>query len=248
MVYYFTFMLVAFSFKGTTDSCGSKTLSLINDTSEILSDVTWWNFSAEFFQCAPIICFAFQCHLSSVPIYNELKDRTPKRMSIVCAVGLTNCLLLYTIAGAAGYLTFLANTQSDVLLNYDETNDWVIVCRIGMGLVACFSFPILNFVSRLAVNDFMVRIASAIGKPFAKEEAEDSNLRFYSITVVFFFFALLIAMFVPDVNAVISLIGSIFATLFIFGFPGWFLVVRKFSFLRSNIYYCRLFFNYNFKI
>lgn len=220
MVYYFTCMLVAFSFKGTTDSCGNVTPSLIQDTSSIFSDISWWNFSVEFFQCAPIICFAFQCHLSSVPIYNELKDRSPKRMSIVCAFGLSNCLLLYTVAGVAGYITFLSNTQSDVLLNYDDSNVWVIICRLGMGLVACFSFPILNFVSRLACNDFLVRIASAVGKPFAVEEAEDDNIRFYSITLLFFSAALLIAMFVPNVNAVISLIGSIFATLFIFGFPG----------------------------
>ena len=238
MVYYFTMMVVVYSIIGTTDSNGNPTYSLLNDASDIFQNqIDWWNWSFQFFQCAPIICFAFQCHLSSVPIYNELKDRTPKRMAIVCIFGLGNCLLLYTLCGAAGYITFFCATNSDVLVNYDDSSVTVIICRIGMGLVACFSYPILNFVSRLACNDFIVRVSSAVGRPVQKENAEDDNIRFYSITIAFFALSVIVALVVPDVNAVVSIIGAIFATLFIFGFPGLFLItLAKHNPSKSMLY------------
>ena len=222
MVYYFTLMVIAFSLFGVIDSNGDTTLPLVGSASTIFQETTWWNVSVEFFQCAPIICFAFQCHMSAVPIYRELSHRTPKRMAVVSAAGLLNCMVLYIAAGVTGYWTFLSETQSDVLKNYDENNDWVVLCRVGMGLVAGFSFPLINFVTRLACNDFYLRVRSAVGSPVDPRyhDVASTNVRFFTLTTLLFVAGLMIALFVPTVNAVISLIGSIFATLFIFGFPG----------------------------
>lgn len=80
-----------------------------------------FNWSAQFFQAAPIICFAYQCHLTSIAVYKELSSPTPARMGAVTFIALG---IFYTSAGLFGYLTFGAETQSDVLVLQDVVNDW----------------------------------------------------------------------------------------------------------------------------
>ena len=62
-VWYFAAMVVAFAFVGTEDSYGNPTLSLLHNYQTIIDDTLWWNTSLEFFQCAPIICFAFHLEM-----------------------------------------------------------------------------------------------------------------------------------------------------------------------------------------
>ena len=219
MVYYFTLMVIYFAFFGTTDDTGEETDSILNSEESVYSQLEW-HFSFQYLQSIPIICFAFQCHLSIVPIYKAIKDPTPKLAAGVSAVGLINCTVLYILVGLFGYLTFLCLTQSDILLNYDDSNIAVIICRGGMGLVSCFAYPILNFVARLAINDFILWIAPIFSIKIKNEKIEDANLRFYSITFIVTILAVLLAIFVPTINAVVSLLGSIFAVCFIFVFPG----------------------------
>lgn len=219
MVFYFAGMTIYFALTGTVTDTGSESLPLIHNTSEVISSLNW-TFSAQYFQSIPIICFAFQCHLSIIPIYRALKKSTPYHAAGVSSFALLNCTALYVIVGLFGYLTFLCGTKSDVLLNYDDSNIAVIICRVGMGLVACFAYPILNFVTRLAVNDFMLWFAPLFSITVKNEKIEDSNLRFYSITIFAVILSTLLAILVPSINVVVSLLGSIFAVCFIFIFPG----------------------------
>lgn len=223
MVYYFTLMILYFSLVGTVDENGVPTPALIGDASEIKTQINWWEWSLQYFQCAPIICFAFICHLATVPIFRAMKNQSPAVASKVNLISLTNCTGLYLVAGIFGYLTFFCSTQSDVLLNYDDTNWAVIICRLGMGGVACCAYPIMNFVARLAINDAIIWFADKMHKKVVPEKIQHANIRFYSVSLLYTFFALLMALFVPTINAVISLLGSIFAVLFIFVFPGMFL-------------------------
>lgn len=223
-VCYFTLMIIVYAFIGTEDNYNVEMPSIVNDFQGVKDQVVLFNWSAQFFQAAPIICFAYQCHLTSIAVYKELSNPTPARMGVVTFIALGLCGLLYTSAGLFGYLTFGSETQSDVLVNYTSDEIPVQICRVCMAVVAAFSYPILNFVTRLGCNDLVVRLSSAAGMKIDNPEADKSNLRFYTITTIFFVGTLLIAMFVPNVNDIISIIGSIFATLFIFGFPGAFMV------------------------
>jgi len=225
MVYYFTLMIFYFSLVGTTipDDNDAMTLSLLHDSAEIKQEINWWELSLQYFQCAPIICFAFICHLATVPIFRAMQDSRPVTAVKVNFLAFANCTGLYLVAGIFGYLTFFCSTQSDVLLNYDENNWAVIICRLGMGFVACCAYPIMNFVARLAINDAILWFADKLKKRVHPEKIQDANLRFYTVSLLFTIAALLMALFVPTINAVISLLGSIFSVLFIFFFPGLFL-------------------------
>ena len=232
MVLYFTLMIVVYAFIGTTTATGEETYSISVNFPEIMDQLTSSSkFKFQFFQCAPIICFAFQCHLSIVPIYAVIKDGNVVKAGGVCGVALGNCTLLYLAAGMFGYITFYCATQSDVLLNYNDGSVAVIICRIGIALVASFAYPIVNFVGRLAIDDFIKWFAVVLKKEVRPEKIEDAPLRFYTITLTLLVVSLLLAIFVPTVNAVVSLLGSIFATLFIFGFPGIFSFPFPFKYL-----------------
>uniref|UniRef100_A0A7S4IB43 Amino acid transporter transmembrane domain-containing protein n=1 Tax=Vannella robusta TaxID=1487602 RepID=A0A7S4IB43_9EUKA len=237
MVYYFALMVIYFALMGTVDDTGAQTEPLIDNTVPIASE--WnWKFSLQYFQSIPIICFAFQCHLSIIPIYKAMKDASPKRAAGISCIALINCTALYVLVGLFGYLTFFCLTQSDVLLNYDESNVAVIICRAGMGLVSCFAYPILNFVARLAINDFILWFAPVFSISIENEKIEQCNIRFYAITLIVTISAAAMAIFVPTINAVVSLLGSIFAVCFIFVFPGLFLI--KLRNAKSYIKYSKI--------
>jgi hypothetical protein len=98
-----------------------------------------------------------------------------------------------------------------------------------MGVVACCAYPIMNFVARLTINDSLLWF-----KPLCyPEKIQDSNLRFYSVSITFTLVALLTALFVPTINAVISVLGSVFSILFIFLFPSKNFIILYFS---TNFY------------
>ena len=219
MVYYFTIMVIYYSLTGTTDESGDKTEPIIDNLNSILSN--WdWKLTFQFFQSIPIICFSFQCHLSIIPIYKAMKSPSTKSIATVSGLALSNCAILYLIVGLFGKLTFVCLTQSDILLNYGDNGISILLCRIGMGLVYCFDYPILNFIGRLAVNDLLLWFAPLFGIEVKSRIVSESNIRFYSITIVFTLSAVLLATLVPTVNAIIGIVGSIFAVCFIFIFPG----------------------------
>jgi hypothetical protein len=72
---------------------------------------------AQVFKAIPIICYAFNCHLAYVAIFNELKPRgadgepyqTVKNMDKVAMGAYGICLTLYVICGVCGYLLFGEN-------------------------------------------------------------------------------------------------------------------------------------------
>eukprot|EP00808_Paulinella_micropora_P022331 g47708.t1 len=107
------------------------------------------------FQAVPPICFAFQCHGNSVAIYAELPKASQDRrvFSLLCLISMLFCFLLYSTIGVAGYATFLDETRSDILLNYDGGDIQVSLARVGMLAVGAFSYPICHFVARSAYLD-----------------------------------------------------------------------------------------------
>ena len=219
MVYYFTLVVVYFAFTGTVDEYGYETQPLLNNVLDMFSN---WNMDLTYqlFQSIPIICYAFQCHLSILPIYRAMASPSRKALAQVSGVAAGNCAMLYLIVGLFGKLTFLCATHSDVLLNYGDHGIAISICRIGIGLVYCCDYPILNFIGRVAVNDLILWFAPLFGIEIETRKVSESNIRFYTITVIFTICAVLLATLVPTINTIIGIVGSVFAVCFIFIFPG----------------------------
>lgn len=174
------------------------------------------NFSwTSVFAAIPTICFGFQCHLSSVPVYGSLRNRSIRNFSgiVLTASGISS--LAYILAGVFGYLTFGYNVCPDILQTYSAKNIYVTVARVMVLINMLTTYPVLHYCGRLAVETMYKSIKDM-------EDDDDDpyeRRRRFIETTVWFSLSLILAIFLPNIHVVISPIGGL-AAVFIFVFPG----------------------------
>ncbi|KAL1447807.1 hypothetical protein MTO96_028318 [Rhipicephalus appendiculatus] len=212
---YLVLLVVVQYFVGESKSPGTR--SSPNTLEDVLTAV-------------PVVCFGYQCHVSSVPIYSCLEDR---RLSTFAKAVLSATLftaLLYTVAGVFGYLTFGQGVASDILELYDARQPLVLVGILAMALKIITTYPILTFCGRTAVDDLYGQFRSL------DEDAKRKRELFRRITIVSVWFctSVVLACLVPNISIVIRIIGSL-AAAFIFVFPG--LCLLFVSVKLDNYYY-----------
>ena len=100
------------------------------------------------FNAVPFVCFAFQCHISAVPIYAGLQKRTVKNFFFITIVGILICTIVYSMTGVFGMLTFPGELNSDILRNYCPKDIPVSIARGTLVLCLITSYPILFFCGR----------------------------------------------------------------------------------------------------
>ncbi|XP_009948609.1 PREDICTED: putative sodium-coupled neutral amino acid transporter 8, partial [Leptosomus discolor] len=174
---------------------------------------------ASVFSVIPTICFGFQCHEACVAIYSSMRNQSFSHWVAVSVLSMLICLLIYSLTGLYGYLTFGEAVASDVLMSYPGNDPVVIVARLLFGISIVTIYPIVVLLGRSVVRDMWAtpkRGATAV------PEAHEQRSRVV-LTVAWMAATLAIALFVPDIGKVIELIGGISA-FFIFIFPGLCLV------------------------
>uniref|UniRef100_A0A3B3YBH2 Amino acid transporter transmembrane domain-containing protein n=1 Tax=Poecilia mexicana TaxID=48701 RepID=A0A3B3YBH2_9TELE len=150
---------------------------------------------ASMFSVVPTICFGFQCHEACIAIYSSMENQNLLHWVAISVLSMFFCLLTYTLTGVYGFLTFGQGVASDILMSYPGNDVVMIISRLLFGSEWSLCGFVDPHVSRCRVV----------------------------LTVAWISFTLLIAMFVPDMADVISVIGGISA-FFIFIFPGLCLV------------------------
>ncbi|XP_033755425.1 putative sodium-coupled neutral amino acid transporter 7 [Pecten maximus] len=168
----------------------------------------------DLFLVVPTICFAYQCHVSVIPIYSCMKQRGMKEFgkTISCAIAL--CVLTYTVVAAFGYLTFGDGITTDILLSYDPDPS-VLVAVILIAVKTYTTYPILLFCGRAALDCLWVDI-----RRMSSERVEETERpRRIIVTLIWFLATLAMAIFIPNIGVVIQILGA-FAAIFIFVFPG----------------------------
>ncbi|NXK24104.1 S38A6 protein, partial [Arenaria interpres] len=170
---------------------------------------------ASVFSVIPTICFGFQCHEACVAIYSSMRNQSFSHWVTVSVLSMLICLLIYSLTGLYGYLTFGEAVASDVLMSYPGNDPVIIVARLLFGISIITIYPIVVLLGRSVVRDMW-----ATPKRGATEvpEAHERQSRVV-LTVAWMATTLTIALFVPDIGKVIELIGGISA-FFIFIFPG----------------------------
>ncbi|NXQ95497.1 AVT2 protein, partial [Sagittarius serpentarius] len=170
---------------------------------------------ASIFSVIPTICFGFQCHEACVAIYSSMRNQSFSHWVTVSVLSMLICLLIYSLTGLYGYLTFGEAVASDVLMSYPGNDPIVIIARLLFGVSIVTIYPIVVLLGRSVVRDVWEtpkRGAAAV------PEAHEQRSR-VALTVAWMAATLAIALFVPDIGKVIELIGGISA-FFIFIFPG----------------------------
>uniref|UniRef100_K7FF12 Sodium-coupled neutral amino acid transporter 7 n=1 Tax=Pelodiscus sinensis TaxID=13735 RepID=K7FF12_PELSI len=176
------------------------------------------------FNAMPTICFGFQCHVSSVPVFNSLRRPAVKPWGAVVTAAMIIALFVYTGTGVCGFLTFGADVDQDVLLSYPSNDVPVAIARAFIILCVLTSYPILHFCGRAVLEGLWLRYK---GEAVEEDVVRERRRRVLQ-TISWFLLTLLLALFIPDIGKVISLIGGL-AACFIFVFPGLCLIQAKLS-------------------
>jgi sodium-coupled neutral amino acid transporter 7/8 len=161
------------------------------------------------FQIFPVICYSFEGHVESVPLYACMKKRQPMEFLKVAVFALTICGVIYSLVGCLVYLTVGKGVPSDLLQAY-PVDIPVIIGTAIMGLKAIVTYPAIMFCSRMVLHDSI--------QGFCTSELNDTTSRILE-SVVLYIIALGLAQLVPTIGSVISLLGGS-AALFVFVFPG----------------------------
>ncbi|XP_037307862.2 putative sodium-coupled neutral amino acid transporter 8 [Pungitius pungitius] len=171
---------------------------------------------ASMFSVVPTICFGFQCHEACIAIYSSMENQNLSHWVLISVVSMIFCLLIYTLTGVYGFMTFGRAVASDILMSYPGNDVVMIISRLLFGISIVTIYPIILLLGRSVILNLMLRIQR--NRRGIASHLFESRCRVF-LTVIWITVTLLIAMFVPDMGEVISVIGGISA-FFIFIFPG----------------------------
>merc|ERR1740123_1319874 len=104
-----------------------------------VSDVSWFKFDWNFFEAYGILLLVSNCHMNVVPVVTEMKPASHSKMWSVSNDVPLVCCVFYALIGAGGYLSFLSDTDANVLKNYDLSPEilgcmCVMICTIWVGI------------------------------------------------------------------------------------------------------------------
>ncbi|XP_065123809.1 putative sodium-coupled neutral amino acid transporter 8 [Paramisgurnus dabryanus] len=177
--------------------------------------VSW----ASMFSVVPTICFGFQCHEASIAIYSSMENKKITHWVFISVTSMIFCLLIYTLTGVFGFLTFGREVASDILMSYPGDDVVMIIARLLFGISIVTIYPIILLLGRSVILSLVLRLW---GRRALITSVFECRCRVI-LTFLWIAITLLIAVYVPDMSEIISVIGGISA-FFIFIFPGMCLI------------------------
>ncbi|XP_063165458.1 sodium-coupled neutral amino acid symporter 2 [Candoia aspera] len=182
-------------------------------------------FNSKTVYAVPILTFSFVCHPAILPIYEELKDRTRRRMMKVSNVSFFAMFLMYLLAALFGYLTFYGNVEAELLHTYSAVlgaDNLLLIVRLAVLMAVILTVPVVIFPIRSSITQLL-----CAGKEF-------SWLRHCAITGAILVFTNILVIFVPTIRDIFGFIGASAAAMLIFILPSAFYIklVKKES-MRS---------------
>uniref|UniRef100_A0A8C9VYT8 Sodium-coupled neutral amino acid symporter 2 n=1 Tax=Scleropages formosus TaxID=113540 RepID=A0A8C9VYT8_SCLFO len=188
------------------------------------------------FYAVPILTFAFVCHPAILPMYEELKDRTQKKMQNVANVSFLTMFIMYLLAALFGYLTFSDNVESELLHTYSKVYKFdvvLLVVRLAVLTAVTLTVPVVLFPIRTSVNQLLCA------------SREFSWLRHIIITVVLIGGTNMLVILVPTIRDIFGIIGASSAAILIFILPSAFYIklvkkepMNSFNKIAATLFLC----------
>uniref|UniRef100_A0AAY4D665 Sodium-coupled neutral amino acid symporter 2 n=1 Tax=Denticeps clupeoides TaxID=299321 RepID=A0AAY4D665_9TELE len=163
----------------------------------------------------PILTFAFVCHPAILPMYEELKDRSRKKMQGVANVSFLGMFIMYLLAALFGYLTFYARVEPELLHTFSKVYQFdvvLLIVRLAVLTAVTLTVPVVLFPIRTSVN--------AVLWP----NKEFNWIRHVMITVVLLVAVNILVIFVPTIRDIFGFIGASAAAMLIFILPSAFYI------------------------
>ncbi len=97
------------------------------------------------------------CHHNSFLLYSALEGATQQRWERVTHASIAASFLVMLVFALGGYVTFLDETQGDLLNNYCWRDDLMNACRFLFAVTIMLTYPIECFVCREVVENILFR-------------------------------------------------------------------------------------------
>lgn len=181
------------------------------------------NFGLQFPEAFTLCTFAFNCHLNVIPVADSMIRATKAR---ICKVSLRANLIefvFYAFIGVCGYLSFLGNTDQDIIKNYAIDNKAVIGGRFMLSCTMMVAIP-MNFVptmkSGLQLIEYfrgpeLPQHGGAAARPRGNEAAR------IVLTLLCLPVQAFLAVKVPGVADVLNILGATVATAMMLVIPAY---------------------------
>uniref|UniRef100_A0A8C1W4G8 Solute carrier family 38 member 8b n=1 Tax=Cyprinus carpio TaxID=7962 RepID=A0A8C1W4G8_CYPCA len=164
-------------------------------TADLTPELDSW---ASIFSVVPTICFGFQCHEACIAIYSSMENKKITHWVFISVTSMIFCLLIYTLTGVFGFLTFGREVASDILMSYPGNDVVMIIARLLSLHTLCVHTLMLILTQILRFWERRAIITSVF----------ESRCRLI-LTILWITVTLLIAIYIPDMSEVISVIGGI---------------------------------------
>ena len=215
----------------------------------------------EAFHAIPTVFLAFLFQFNVFPIYLSLKHRNRKSMLKATKFGVGYSLIIFLIVGIIGFLLYglsmedtILNNFSDDMIKYRNISTvikiLIIIICISFVITCLTSFPILflslkeNYINSLLfcykncgkkTNDDIVKINQ--GKYEKKNNNKIiSNKVITAIIIILYFLILALAILLPKLKIIFSVVGGIAGNFIAFIFPNLFYIrICKMSGKNYNI-------------
>ncbi|MCJ8736234.1 hypothetical protein PDJAM_G00256660 [Pangasius djambal] len=170
-------------------------------------------FNSQTVYAVPILTFAFVCHPAILPMYEELKDRSRRKMQNVANVSFLSMFVMYLLAALFGYLTFHDVVEPELLHTYSKVFKFdvvLLIVRLAVLVAVTLTVPVVLFPIRTSVNHLL-----GASKDF-------SWIRHIVITVALLAGVNVLVIFVPTIRDIFGFIGASAAAMLIFILPSAF--------------------------
>ncbi|NWR69763.1 S38A2 protein, partial [Centropus unirufus] len=187
----------------------------INVTSDDMCKPKYFIFNSQTVYAVPILTFSFVCHPAILPIYEELKSRSRKRMMNVSYVSFFAMFLMYLLAALFGYLTFYGRVEPELLHTYSAylgDDILLLIVRLAVLMAVTLTVPVVIFPIRTSITQLLWA-----GKEFRW-------WRHCAITVALLVFTNVLVIFVPTIRDIFGFIGASAAAMLIFILPSAFYI------------------------
>uniref|UniRef100_A0A8C8RL65 Sodium-coupled neutral amino acid symporter 2 n=1 Tax=Pelusios castaneus TaxID=367368 RepID=A0A8C8RL65_9SAUR len=186
-----------------------------NMTRDDMCKPKYFVFNSQTVYAVPILTFSFVCHPAILPIYEELKGRSRRRMMNVSNVSFFAMFVMYLLAALFGYLTFYGNVEAELLHTYSKVlgaDVILLIVRLAVLMAVTLTVPVVIFPIRSSVIQLF-----CAGKEF-------SWIRHILITVGVLAFTNVLVIFVPTIRDIFGFIGASAAAMLIFILPSAFYI------------------------
>jgi len=202
------------------------------------------------FEALPVFCFSFVCHLNVLPVYDQLRQRSPTKMRGVFTHAINGAALLYSLCGIFGYLRFSCSKVPGNILSFtggfDSDDTIIAVARIAESFTCTLALPLIQYPTRTALHSWLfheeddentiedpVEESSYVALHSITEEQMHNPLHEWraerlkiliraleAFVILTISFAL--ALLIPNISALFGLLGSTLCAWVCFILPGMF--------------------------